>query len=126
MRRELDNLSYILAVYGIAGLILLGFCALKGYPALGYRPATYGWFVLLAVVPQLFGHGSLNYALQHVSATMVAVCILAEPIGASILAIIFLNEKPGGMQVGGGLIILAGIYLASRRSVGVQPAEIID
>ena len=86
----------------------------------------YGWFVLLAVVPQLLGHGSLNYALQHVSATMVAVCILAEPIGASILAMIFLKETPGGLQVVGGLIILAGIYLASRRPVGGQPAEIID
>lgn len=126
VRRELDNLSYMLAVYGIAGLILLGFCALKGYSAMGYRPATYGWFVLLAVVPQLFGHGSLNYALQHVSATMVAVCILAEPIGASILAMIFLKETPGVLQVAGGLIILAGIYLASRRPVGGQPAEIID
>lgn len=126
VRREVDNLSYMLAVYGIAGVILIGFCAAKGYSAWGYRPSTYLWFAFLAVVPQLLGHGSLNFALQHLSATIVSVCILAEPVGASILAIIFLKEIPTGMQLGGSAVILLGIYLATRRPAGGPTKEIID
>lgn len=125
VRREVDNLSYMLAVYGVAALLLIGYCMGKGYSPVGYRPATYLWFVLLAIVPQLLGHGSLSYALQHISATMVAVCILAEPVGASILAVIFLDEVPGSWQLGGGLVILSGIFLATRRPPST-PKEIID
>ena len=125
VRREVDNLSYMLAVYGVAAVLLIVFCAANGYSPFGFRPSTYLWFVLLAIVPQLLGHGSLNYALQHISATMVAVCILAEPVGASILAMIFLKEVPGLWQLAGGLVILSGIYLATRRPPAT-PKEIID
>jgi drug/metabolite transporter (DMT)-like permease len=84
----------------------------------GYPPSTYLWFLLLALVPQLLGHSSFNWALGYLSAAYVSITLLGEPIGSTVLAYFFLGEIPGGLKIVGALLILLGIYLASRR----QPA----
>jgi drug/metabolite transporter (DMT)-like permease len=70
--------------------------------------------LLLALVPQLLGHSTFNWALKYLPASLVAVTLLGEPIGSTILAIIFLDEKPTIMKWFGALLILLGIYIASR------------
>jgi drug/metabolite transporter (DMT)-like permease len=119
VRREVDVLAYILPVYGIAAGVLCLAAAVvawsRGEDVLGYRSGTYVYFVLLAVVPQLVGHSALNWALRHATATLVAVCILGEPIGATVLAWWLLDERIGGWQAAGGALILGGIYLAARQ-----------
>jgi len=67
------------------------------------------------VVPQLIGHTSLNWALKFFSATLVAVFILGEPIGASILAYLLLGEALAGNLLSGGTLVLLGIYLSARE-----------
>jgi len=47
-----------------------------------------------------------------VRASVVAVALLAEPVGATILAWAILGEAPGPATVVGGAIVLAGVYLA--------------
>jgi len=123
VRRDVDILSYILPVYSIAALLLVAVAALTRENILHYRPATYVYLVALAVVPQLIGHSALNWALRHATATIVAVCILGEPIGASILAYLFLEERVSALQGAGSGLILAGIYMASRRPRTVDPAS---
>jgi drug/metabolite transporter (DMT)-like permease len=45
----------------------------------------------------------------------VAVILLAEPIGATLLAIPLFGEIPTPLKVFGGMLVLAGIFVASRR-----------
>ena len=66
-------------------------------------------------MPQLLGHSSLNWALGHLSATMVAVAVMAEPVGATLLAWLVLGEAPPPTSVAGGGLVLTGVYLAFRR-----------
>jgi drug/metabolite transporter (DMT)-like permease len=122
IRSEVDALSYVLAVNGLAAVILCAAVAIAGYSPIGYRPSTYVYFLLLGIVPQLIGHGTLNYALKHVTATLIAVCILGEPIGASLFAYYFLDEPVTPLQAIGGALILAGILFASRS--GASPRDI--
>jgi drug/metabolite transporter (DMT)-like permease len=44
----------------------------------------------------------------------VAIITLAEPLASAILAYMVLSEMPSRAVLLGGLLILAGIYLASR------------
>ena len=88
---------------------------LAGFPAAGYL-----WVLLLAIGPQLLGHTSYNYALKYVSATFVTVTLLAEPIGATLLAIPLLSQVPSALRIAGGRCILAGIVLAARRTAGAD------
>ncbi|MBN2678329.1 MAG: EamA family transporter [Anaerolineaceae bacterium] len=116
---------YTFTVYGSAGLILLVTVLVAGLPLSGYQPVTYLWFLLLALVPQLIGHSSINWGLRYLPAAFVAVVLLSEPIGSSILAILLLNEIPTTIMVVGGLLILLGIGLASWTELGrsFQPAS---
>ena len=76
---------------------------------------TYVMLLLLALVPQLLGHMSLNWALRFLPATMVTIAILGEPVGASALAFIVLGELPTVLEVLGALLIFLGIGIAFAR-----------
>jgi drug/metabolite transporter (DMT)-like permease len=108
-------IPYIFLVYGMAAVTLIIVMLAAGQSPLGYKEGTYGWIFLLAAVPQLIGHSTYNWLLKQLSATMVAITTLAEPVGSAILAYIILNEIPKKAVAFGGLTILAGIYLVARQ-----------
>ena len=74
-------------------------------------------FLLLAIVPQVIGHSSLNWSLRYLSPTFVTAAVLGEPVGSTILAYLILHEVPSVLKILGGTIILAGIYICARAEV---------
>jgi drug/metabolite transporter (DMT)-like permease len=114
-RRKIGTLSYISVVYGTAAVFLLAAVFVAGYSFVGYSGRTYIMMVLLAVVPQLIGHSSINWALRFIPATLVAVAVLGEPVGASLWAVVFLHESLTVLEIIGSILILSGIYLTMRR-----------
>jgi len=114
LRRQLSLLPYIFLVYATAAAFMIVLCLATGHSFSGYPRQTYLMFFLLAVVPQIIGHSSFNWALKYLPATFVVVSTLGEPIGSTILAHFILNEVPTLAKIGGGVLILAGIYVASR------------
>ncbi len=72
---------------------------------------------MLAIIPQLIGHSTFNWALKFFSASTVAVLILGEPIGSTLLAYWILGETVSLWKGAGGICILAGIYVAFRADV---------
>lgn len=115
VRKDVDILSYILPVYAVAALALVAVAWGTGHSFAGYKNSTYLYFTLLAVVPQLIGHSSLNWSLRYMTATMLTVFVLGEPIGATIIAYFVLGETVTALQLLGGGLILIGIWMASRR-----------
>jgi drug/metabolite transporter (DMT)-like permease len=115
LRGKLSLLSYIFIVYGAAAITLLALMFASGGAARGYPPQAYLWFLLLALVPQLLGHSSFNWALGYMPTAVVSVMLLGEPIGATLLAYFLLGETPSILKLFGAILILAGIYLASRQ-----------
>ncbi len=113
LRARLSVVPYVALVYGTAAIALLAMALAAGQRFGGYSPRIYLWFVLLALLPQLLGHSSFNWALAHLPATLVAAATLGEPIGASILAYVVLNEVPSALKIAGASLILAGIVVAS-------------
>ncbi len=123
LRRHLPLIPYVTVVYGTAALLLLAAALFFRQPLAGFKPSTYGWFLLLALIPQLLGHSSFNWALGHLGAAYVAVATLGEPIGAAILALLFLGEVPSPLKAAAAALILAGIYLALDRRPGIRQEE---
>lgn len=112
LRRKMGLISYTFLVYSSAGLLLLLTTLALGYSLFGYSVTTYAMLVLLALVPQLLGHSLLNWSLRFVSATLVTIAILGEPVGATVWAWLILGEAPTITEVVGGVLILAGIFVA--------------
>ena len=112
MRLKMDNLSYTTSVYTVSAIVLILALILRGEKVLGYSPQIYVLFVALAVIPQLLGHSVLNYSLEVLPATIVSMALLGEPVGSTILAVIFLNEIPSTLEIIGGIFILLGIVIS--------------
>ena len=115
LRRGTGLLSYTLVVYSSAAVLLLAAVMFRGYGLTGYSGRTYIMLALLALAPQLVGHSSLNWSLRFVPATLVAVAVLGEPVGATLWAFLFLHEKPAPAELAGCALILAGIFLAMSK-----------
>ena len=116
MRKEQDLLSYIFPVYSTAGLILILLSLIFQKSYWGYSPSTYLFLFLLALVPQLIGHTTFNWALKYLPASMVAITILGEPLGSTILAYFILGEGLTTWKVLGGISIFAGILIALKKT----------
>jgi len=112
LRATIDTFRYVTAVYSVTAVLLILLAITSGATLVGYSPKNYLLFVAIALLPQVIGHTSLNWALKYFSATAVAVIILGEPVGASILAIIILGEKLSLVKIFGGLVILGGVIMA--------------
>ncbi len=112
MRKNQDLLAYIFPVYSTAGLVLIILSLFFRKPFFGYSSTTYLFFFLLALIPQLIGHTTFNWALKYLPASMVAITILGEPIGSTILAYFILGEGLTTWKILGGIPIFIGILIA--------------
>ncbi len=119
LRQELSLLTYVALVYSTCALLLWPAAILSGARLTGFPARTWGLFVLMAAVPQMLGHTVFNYLLRDVSATVVAISVMGEPVGSTLLGLAFFGEVPPWTAVVGGLLLLAGIYVALTSQVGM-------
>ena len=82
-------------------------------PITGYSSRTVAAFWAMALISQILGHSSYNWALKWFSTSLVAVALLGEPIGSTILAYILFDEGLTWLKFIGGVIILSAIYIAA-------------
>jgi drug/metabolite transporter (DMT)-like permease len=115
-RRRLPVSTYAASVYGVAAAALLPACLLTGSSLGGYQATA--WLALAGVVagPQLLGHTVFNGLLASVSASVVAVVMLLEPVIATVLAWWLFDEVPGPSLWAGAPMVLAGVWLATTGS----------
>lgn len=116
LRAKISLVPYVFVVYSMAAIALIVIMLVAGQSPLGYPPSTYGWIFLMALVPQLIGHSTYNWALRYLPAAFVATANLGEPIGSAILAYFLLGETVTSIKIMGAALILSGIYLASQQS----------
>ena len=115
-RQRLPVSTYAASVYAVAAAALLPACLLTGSSLGGYQAAS--WLALAGVVvgPQLLGHTVFNGLLASVSASVVAVVMLLEPVIATVLAWWLFGELPGASLWAGAPMVLAGVWLATTGS----------
>mgnify|MGYP005845339607 CR=1 FL=1 len=111
LRTRLSTTAYVWLAYTAAAVALLAGTLAAGAPLFGYSWLAYLWILLLALGPQLLGHTSFNWALAHLSTTFVSISILGEPIGSAIFAYFLFGETFAPIQLGGFVLLLAGIGL---------------
>lgn len=115
VRKRVHIIQFLFVVYSTATVFLLLAVWIGGYGFTGYKTSSYVYMFLLAIVSQGLGHSSFNWALRYVKAGLISMTTLVEPIGATILAWIFLGEVPGLAKIAGGILVILGIVLAWFR-----------
>lgn len=118
LRQRFDLWLYIAMVYGVAAVVLaLAVVAAPGAALTGHAPREWLVFLALAAGPMMLGHTGINYALRYIRAYVVNLVVLAEPIGATLIAWLLpaIAEAPPASTVAGGALILGGVALGVRR-----------
>ncbi len=102
---------YTSVVYLSAAVATLPLCLAMGLNVLVFDPREVVIFLALAIFPTALGHSVNNYLLTLVPAYVVSSAVLGEPIGATLLAAVFLGEIPSELTLIGFGVILLGIAL---------------
>lgn len=104
----------------LTAVFLLPLALASGEPML--PSGARGWLVLLGLawITHAGGQGLITYALAHLPAAFSSVGLLLQPVLAAAFAWVLLAEPLGPLQIAGGAVVLAGIYLARRGSTGAQ------
>jgi drug/metabolite transporter (DMT)-like permease len=116
LRQRIALVPYVTVVYGVCAVVLFAFVLAAGQPLVGYPLREWLLFAGLAAGPGLLGHTVLNWALGHLESSVVSVSLLGEPVGATLLAFALLSETPTPATVGGGCVVLAGIYVTATAN----------
>lgn len=120
-RRDTATSTYAAIVYAWAGVLLLPLCLVTGTSLTGFDTTTWLAIVGIVVGPQLLGHTVFNLLLSTLPATTVSIAILAEPVGAGLLAWLLLGELPAPLFAVGAPLVLLGVLLVIRRSTEEAP-----
>lgn len=114
LRDTISAFVYNFWVFAMAASSLAVYNISQGFSFGGYAPREWGIFLLLAIVPTLFGHYLFNWLLKYMSASAVSMAVLGEPVFATILAYFLLDESISPLQLGAGLFILIGVWIFIR------------
>jgi len=115
-RRGLGIGGYVAIAYTTAAIVLLPlpFAFQASYS--NYPSNVYVYILVTAILPQLIGHTSLNWAVLWISPTLVTLAVLFEPVGASFLAYLLFHEMPTPAVLAGAGVLLCGVAIAALRS----------
>lgn len=116
MRQGLGVVGYATVCYTATALLLLAAGLAAGERLWGFNGRTWSLFLALALGPQILGHTVFNWGLRFLPASRIAMMIVAEPIGATVLAFLLLGQAPTTREIAGGVLILAGVYLSATAS----------
>jgi drug/metabolite transporter (DMT)-like permease len=120
IRQRLTLWPYVGLVYGACLAALLVFAAFQGTTLWPHAPREWMLFAGIALGPMMLGHTGFNWSLRYVPAYVVSLAVLAEPVGAAVLAMVLpgIREVPSGWVVVGGVVVLAGLALGARGEAG--------
>ena len=116
LRQSLDLVSYVTPVYASSAVTLALASLVSGTSLWPYPRSELLLFLAIAIIPMIFGHTVYNWTLKWLSAPLVSISLLGEPVGATILAYLLLDEVPSVPALFGGVLILVGIYQCVRSS----------
>ena len=113
LRRKLSLLSYVFICYGSAAVLLWITVLILNLKVCGFSSETLTALWASALIPQLIGHTSYNWALKWFSASLISISLLGEPIGSTLLAYVLFDETLTLQKAVGGVLIMIAIYLSA-------------
>lgn len=116
LRSRISSYVYSFTVFLAAAGVLAAYNVGAGNAFTGYAARDWQLFLLLAIVPTLFGHLLFNWLLRYMRASTISMSVLGEPVGASLLAALFLNERLGFQQLAASALLLIGVWLFLRQA----------
>jgi drug/metabolite transporter (DMT)-like permease len=123
---RVSSYLYSLIVFMVAFVCFAVYNVVVGAEIISYPSREWMIFVLLAIVPTVFGHMIFNWLLQYVKPATISMTVLAEPVGSSLLGILLFKEMVTSFQLIGGVFIILGLLLYMRSEQMVKKPVIAE
>lgn len=111
-RQNISWLTYIFPLYAVASVSMILVAVITQAPLFGLDGHIYGLCILMAIFPQIVGHGSFNFAIKFFPAAILGLLSLTEPIGSTILAYFIFDELPSRWSLIGMGVTLSAVSFA--------------
>ncbi len=123
-RLYLDTVTFT-AISMLSSSVVLFFVSIfTGTQLLGFSMQSWEALIGLGLISQLGGWLTINYAMAYMPSTIASVSLLSQSVFTALIAIPVLGEKLTKIELLGGVIVLAGIFLVNKkmfkRKVAVQ------
>lgn len=112
--RTASTAVYTTLVYGTCAVLLLPVCLLTGTALAGFSGRTWVELAVVTVGAQILGHTLINAALPFVGVTPIALALLLEVPGATLVAWAWYSQTPPVAVVPGTVLMLLGLVVVVR------------
>ena len=114
-RVGLDTFSFTTISMITSTLVLGLICLVSNTQLTGFSSMSWGYLVILGLIPQVVGWLSINQALGHIKPTVASVSLLSQSVFTAIFAYPVLGETLTLSELSGAILVLTGIYLVNRK-----------
>ena len=118
-RRTVSTSTFTVACYATCTVTLLAVCLVGRQQLGGYSARTWLQLAALTAGAQLLGHSVFNHVLRTTSPTVVAVGLLFEVPGATLVAALFLGQVPPLAILPAAALLLVGVAVV----ISARPPE---
>ena len=115
LRKKYDSTSIMFLSGIVTAIILLIVSILFEQSLIPQSLFTITIIFLLGFICQFMGQSFITYSLAYLSASLSSLCLLIQPIAATVLAYFFFQEKLTTIQFFGSALIVIGIYIARTK-----------
>jgi drug/metabolite transporter (DMT)-like permease len=124
VRRTVSTSTYSALCYATCSVVLLPVCLVAGVAIVGFDGRTWLLLVALTVTAQLLGHTLFNAVVGRVGPLVVALAVLLEVPGATVLAALWLGQVPPLAALPAALLVLLGVAMVvtTRAPEVAEPA----
>ena len=115
VRATVETVRYMTSVTMVGALTVSLLALVTRSHLAQIHGAGWLWVTLLALGPGIAGHGLVAWAQPRVDASVTSVLIQLEPVGASIAAFAFLDERVSLAQAFAMLVVVGALCVLAYR-----------
>ncbi len=115
VRQHVGTLPFMWLSSFVATLFLFGYVVAAGSNLTDFTTDTWLALLALGIISHALGWMAINYSLGHLPAPIASVSLLSQPVLTAIVAVPLLGEALSLYQIGGGLLVLLGIFVVNKR-----------
>jgi drug/metabolite transporter (DMT)-like permease len=116
-RPAIHGLSFVAFTFGCGAACVIPFVIWESFsrPLMALDTANLLTLSYVAVFPSTLAYLCFNRSVQLIGANRAAPFLHVVPVFGSIMAIVFLGERPQAFHIIGFALVLTGVFVASRK-----------
>jgi drug/metabolite transporter (DMT)-like permease len=108
-------------LFSIPFVVPLGLGEVRAVDWSAFTPAVWGSVAFVVLGTTLVAYWLNMYAMRQVNPSVVSIYIYAQPLIASLVALAIGSDRLTTVKIIAGMLIVAGVYLASQRRPASLP-----